>query len=217
MRLAIAALALVGCGGLSHQVDRDLLKDITIENKLLLFDAENDVSIALDDREQIARRVRELRGDIRDAEAQIREAESDRDRALTKNDAKRADLAAKAKVIFEQKIDYLEASIDLLHDKLSVQEKVVVVAEAKFELAKAKLVKRNNVFGASRIEIADFEAQVDEAVAAAREAQQSLSEGEKAVASMREGWEKAREQLAKESGGGVGSPWAEDSAAWGNW
>jgi hypothetical protein len=217
MRILAISIALSGCGGMSYTIDRDLLRDITIENKLLLFDAENDVSIAIDEREQIQRQIRDLRTDIRDAHAQVREADGDRERAQAKNESARSTLAERARAVFELKITFLLAQIDLLREKLVVQDRVVLVAETKFELAKAKLVKRNNVYGAADVDLTDFEAQVDDAVESARGARQDFAEDEKALVAVKGEWQKAREQLAKDSGGGVGSPWAEDSAAWGNW
>ncbi len=213
----ILLLGLVSCAGLSHTVDRELLRDITIENKLMLFDAENDVAIALDEREQLVRQVRDLRVEVREVLAQIREAQSDEERALAKNEAEKATLAARAEEVFELQLTVLGARIDLAKDRLQVQERLLRVAEAKFELAKAKLCKRNNVFGAAELELEDFEQQVRETIDEAREASEDLSDDEKALAELVAVWQQARADLMKASGGGVGSPWAEGSAAWGNW
>ncbi|MBI3180520.1 MAG: hypothetical protein HYZ27_12725, partial [Deltaproteobacteria bacterium] len=101
--LAAMVMLVCGCGGLGATVDRTLLREITIENKLLLFDAENDVSIALDEREQIMRNIQEVKDSIRDAEAQVAEAESDEDRAGQKKDAKRVALSRAAGQVFELK------------------------------------------------------------------------------------------------------------------
>lgn len=215
MRLVLIGSLLIGCGSLSHTVDRELLADITIENKMMLFDAENDVSIAVDEKEQIQRDIRETKQDIQDAEAQITEANSDQKRAEQKNDAKAVELAELSREVFHCKVDYLEAHLDYLRERLHAQEGLVRVSLAKYELAKAKLVKRNNVRGAQDVELADFEMQVDAAVENAKETQTELSAVEKEVLTLRDVWKKEREALAQKSGGGAGSPWAEESASWG--
>lgn len=205
-----------GCSSLSYTIDRDLLSEITLENKLSLFDAENDVSIAVDEKEQIQRQIQGVKQDIADAEAQIAEAESDAARASAKSDAKGEAVASAAQDVYDYKISYLEAYIAFLRKKLAAQEGLILVAYAKYELAKAKLVKKNNVRGASDIEEADFEAQVDSYVEKARAEQESLAEEEKEVEAVKKEWLTRREQLQSQSGGGVGSPWAEDSALWGS-
>lgn len=209
-----AAGLLSACSPLSETVDRDLLAVITVENKLLLFDAENDVSISIDEREQIQRDIYQAKQDLRDAEAQIEEAESDEDRANEKGDAQRAQLAAMAREVFLLKTDYLEEYLDYLREKLSAQESLIMVAFAKFELAKAKLVKKNNVRGAADIDLIDFEEQVDDYVERAQENRMDLSEHDKEVEAYKKQWMDRRDQLMAASGGGLGSPWAEDSALW---
>jgi chromosome segregation ATPase len=206
---ALAALVLGGCGGLSHTVDRDLLRDVTIENKLQLFDAENEVSIAVDESEQVQRRLRTLRAQMGEMREQLKSYDADIERAKTKKDAKAQEIATLARGVGEKKIDYLESSIALVRDQLEAQELLVRVAEAKFELAKASLIKKNNVRGAAKIDVEVFEKQVDGAVNKAKEAQKELAEPEKEVATAKAEWLTGRAALEKASGGGVGSPWAE--------
>lgn len=212
--LLLSVLLGAGCGPLSETVDRDLLREITIENKLLLFDAENDVSIAIDEREQIQRQIYQTKIDIGDAEAQVDEAASDEGRANEKGDAQRAQLSAMAREVYLLEIDYLEEYLAFLREKVKAQEDLIMVALAKFELAKAKLVKKNNVRGAQDIDLVDFEEQVDKYIERAMESRADLAEREKEVDAFKQQWFKSRDDLMAKSGGGVGSPWAEDSALW---
>ncbi len=213
--LSIGCVMVGGCAGLGSTVDRDLLAEITIENKLLLFDAENDVAIAIDERERLAREIYQARMDIVDAEAQVDETYDDEDRAEAKGDDKRAQLSAMARDVFVLKIDYLDRNLALLRDKLDAQDGLIMVAKAKYELAKAKLVKRNNVRGAQDIDLAEFEEQVSDYVEAAKDTMVDLAEFEKEVEAYKKQWLSTRDQLMAASGGGLGSPWAEDSALWG--
>jgi hypothetical protein len=212
---ALAVVALSGCGGLSYSVDRDLLRDVSVEHKLVLFDAENDVSIALDERENIRRQITELKQDIRDAESKILEADQDAERASLKSDSAAEEVARMAHEVYEYKISFLEERITFLRQRLKAQEGLIYVAWAKFELAKAKLLKKNNVRGASDIDLVDFEEQVDGYVERAKDEQVDTAEAEKSVQAAEQEWLSRREKLQSASGGGQGSPWAEDSAAWG--
>lgn len=216
--LIMTALSMGGAGGcgLSHTVDRDLLTVISIEYKMTLFDAENDLSIAMDERERIQQEIQATKQDVRDAEAQVVEAESDAERASLKGEAEKVDIADMAADVFQLKIGYLTAEISFLRERLTAQDALIDVAMAKYELAKAKLVKKNNVHGAADIELVDFEEQVDAYVERAKAGQQVLSEVRTEVDAIKAIWLEQREQLSSASGGGIGSPWAEDSALWGS-
>lgn len=208
-------LLVSGCGGLGYQVERDLLTEVSVENKLTLFDAENNVAISLDERDQIRREIQMVRQQIEDTDKQIREAIEDGERAEDKGDAERANIAVMAEEVFDLKKDFLYEQIGLLRSRLEVQEAYIYVAFAQYELAKAKLVKKNNVRGAQDIELEDFEAQVDEYVEQAKEINQDFAEYEQEVEQVKQAWLARREELQQASGGGLGSPWAEDSALWG--
>ncbi|MBN1960942.1 MAG: hypothetical protein JW841_08345 [Deltaproteobacteria bacterium] len=217
MRVTILATVLLlgGCGGLSYQVDRDLLLEVSVENKLLLFEAENEVSIAIDELEQISRQIQKVKQQISSVNSQRNAAEADYERADSKEDEKAMQIAKTSADILELKKDFLEARVSLFEEKLKAQDGLVRVAFAKYELAKAKLVKKNNVRGADKIDLADYEAQVDEVVAVAREEQQAINETEKEVETLRKQWLDSRNQLEQTSGGGAASPWADDAMAWG--
>lgn len=205
----------VGCGGLSYTVDRSLLKDISIENKLLLFDAENDVSIALDERENIRKQMQETRQDIADAKAKIKEAKSDAERAVQKGDKNAEQIGDLAEDVYEKKIDFLRERISFLRTRLDAQDRMVYVAWARYELAKAKLVKKNNVRGSNDVDLADYEEQVDKYVETAKEDAESVKQDEAELAKVQQEWLVEREKLLAASGGGLGSSWVEDSSGWG--
>jgi septal ring factor EnvC (AmiA/AmiB activator) len=202
------------CGTLSQTVDRDLLREVSIENKLVLFDSENEVSIAMDERDKIQRTIRDAKLDIRDAQRQIREAYSDQERAEEKGDEKAFGIAYLAEEVFELKIDYLEFLVDYHRERLSAQEDVIVAARARHELHKAKLVVRSNVRGASDIDLEDFEGQVADKVESAKASQSDLTEVEQELNAVKAVWLERRKALMAASGGGLGSAWAEDSALW---
>lgn len=214
--LLLCVVAGAACGPLRYSIDRDMLRDITIENKLLLFDAENDVSIAVDEKESIQREIQAVKQDIQDADAERREARSDATRWATKGDAAKEQVATAAIDVYGLKIDYLEDQLGYLRAKLRAQDELILVAWAKYELAKAKLAKSNNVRGSEDVEMADFEVQVDQAVERAKARFEALAATAQEVETVKKVWLDKRNELAKESGGGIGSLWAEDGSFWGS-
>jgi chromosome segregation ATPase len=210
----VAAAAATGCAGLSHTVDRKLLQGLSLTNKLLLFDAENDVMIALDEIEGIKRDIRRGKQAVADARAQSADAASDRERAEEKGDDKGEELAELAEDVFDLKTDYLNASVDLLRERLDAQEESVLMAQAKYELTKARVVVRSNAAGSTRINLNDYTNQVDEMAERAREAREDVAETKKDVEELKQRWLKERNRLQQASGGGLGSPWVEDSLLW---
>jgi hypothetical protein len=192
-----------------------LLKDISIENKLILFDAENDVSIALDERESLKKQMAEARQDIADAKAKIAEAKTDAERAEAKGDTNAETVGDLAEEAYDKKIDWLNDKLGFLRRRLDAQDRLVYVAWARYELAKAKLVKKNNTRGANDIELPDFEEQVDKYVELAKEDTEALKEEEAELQKAQQEWLAQREKLQAASGGGLGSSWAEDGSIWG--
>lgn len=213
--MPLLPLLATACSTLAFTVDGDLLQEVSLESKIMLFDAENDVSIAIDELDQIQRDIREIKQDIRDAQEQVAEAESDAARASGKDDDEAELLGETAAEVFELKIDYLMGELDYLGEKREIQDNLIDVAKAKFELAKAKLVKKNNVRGVEDIEIEDYEAQVDYYVEVAQMDQEWLAELATEVEGIKTFWLEERTKLQEASGGALGSPWAEDSALWG--
>jgi hypothetical protein len=215
MRAAALLVAVVLGGGCAKRVDRDLLRDLTVESKLVLFEAENEVSIALDEVEQLTRQIRDTRAQVKEIDVLKNEADADADRARARKDEKAVEVAKRAYDILDLKRRYVEQRVRVLKAKLAAQDKLVRVSYAKYELAKAKLVKKNNVRGADKIELADYESQVDKVVEKAREAAASVDEAEKEAAAKKQEWVAARNQLESSAGGGASSPWADDASAWG--
>ncbi len=210
-----ALLVLTSACGLSHTVDRELLVPISVEYKLSLFEAENDLSIAADEREKIIRMIRQRRKDISAVEIQIDDAAGDLERADLKGNDQAADVAIMAQEVFALKMEYLEGDIEYLFEKLDGQNDLVNVAVCRYELAKAELVKKHNVRGAEDMDVLDFEDQVEDYIERAQDARADLAEEAEELEAVKQIWLDRRAELEKASGGGVGSQWAEDSSLWG--
>ena len=195
------------CAAPSLTVDRDVLEKITIENKLLLFDAENELNIAIDSRDQVVDEIEQIKEDIQRAKTKLEVAERDQESFADKGDAERAKIAGFKATSEEARIDYLSARLDWARSRLDRERKKLIVAKARFELAKASLVKKNNVPGASDIDLADFEEQVKDYEEDVADTDPDIAETESEMKQKEESWLAASKSLRQASGGALGSRW----------
>lgn len=206
--VGVVALSFCSCRSApSLRVDADVLDKITIENKLLLFDAENELNIAIDSRDQVVDEIAQIKDDIRRARKKQEVAERDSEVFADKGDNERAKFAALRAVTEDSRIEYLEAYLAWSRERLVKERARLIVAKAQFELAKARLVKKNNVPGASDIELADFEAQVEEYKEDVNDTDEDIAVAEAEMATKEEAWVAKSEQLAAATGGALGSRW----------
>ncbi|MEQ9498975.1 MAG: hypothetical protein RIT81_18995 [Deltaproteobacteria bacterium] len=206
--VGVVALSFCSCRSApSLRVDADVLDKITIENKLLLFDAENELNIAIDSRDQVVDEIAQIKDDIRRARKKQQVAERDSEVFADKGDNERAKFAALRAVTEESRIEYLEAYLAWSRERLVKERARLIVAKAQFELAKARLVKKNNVPGASDIELADFEAQVEEYKEDVNDTDEDIAAAEAEMAAKEEAWVAKSDQLAAATGGALGSRW----------
>ncbi len=202
-----ATLLAASCAAPSLTVDKDVLDKITIENKLLLFDAENELNIAIDSRDQVVDEIEQIKEDIRRAKKKLEVAERDQEAFNDKGDQERAKVAAYKGTSEEARIDYLDARLDWARARLGRERAKLIVAKAKFELAKASLVKKNNVPGASSIDLADFEAQVKDYEEDVTDADEDIKETESEMKQKENAWLVASKALRQATGGALGSRW----------
>jgi chromosome segregation ATPase len=189
------------------RVDKDVLDKITIENKLLLFDAENELNIAIDSRDQVVDEIEQIKEDTRRAGTKRDVALRDEDAFSDKGDSERARIAGLKAVSQDARIDYLEARLDWARARLDQERAKLIVAKAKFELAKAKLVKKNNVPGASDLEIEDFEEQVKDYEEDVTDYAEDIAEAETEMKNAEQTWVTASKPLQQATGGALGSRW----------
>lgn len=204
----LVAAGLAACGSDPRlRVDGSVLERISVENRLLLFDAENELDIAIDDRDQLLEELRALDGRRRATLERREDTERDARRFRDDGDAARAEIAELRGQAAEAQLDHLEARQRATTVRLERQARVLVVAEARFELAKARLVKRNNVPGAADLRIEDFEAQVDKYRERVDAFDERLAEAEARVSEREAAWSMAATRLRQASRGAYGSRW----------
>ncbi len=206
MSCAIIGLVFTACAsGPRKRVDGKVLEKLTIENRLLLFDAENELNIAIDARDQVLDEIEQIKIDIERAKDKLDVAKRDERLFKDKKSEDRAMIAALRAETQKTRIKYLEARLDWARDRLDVEGKRLDVARAEFELAKARLVKKNNVPGASRVNVQDFEKQVAKYEKRVADADKGVQKAQAKLDEREEAWIQAAQALQEASGGALGS------------
>lgn len=192
------------------RVDGKVLEKLTIENRLLLFDAENELNIAIDARYQVLDEIEAIKDDIDRAKRKLDTARRDISTFQGKKDGEQVRIAKMREQTQKTRIKYLEARLGWARERLKVEDKRLIVAQAEFELAKARLVKKNNVPGASRITLKDYESQVSTYEGKVEDADKNVDKALAKLTEREEAWIRASRELQEASGGALGSRWLDD-------
>lgn len=201
-------VAAPGCAlfGLWHRVDRDLLDDVPNEEKLLLFDAENGVYIARDE-------IESSRRSIEDAERALSRAERYQDVIDDrKGSGATIDTPEVLAMLAEwngARIQLREVELELAEQKLETAEVRLYASRARYERAKALLVKDHNPEEGTSIDMGDFDDQVTDAEVDEKEAVDALAAVEERVSAQRARYNELSRRLQALSGGAYGGPWAD--------
>ena len=183
-----AAVLLTACGGpsASLRVNDKLVAQFPPDARAWVYDAENEVIIALDNRDAAKVKIEEIEKDIERAKATVTAA---------KGRGGKGEDPAKARVAWhEARRDHAEALLE-------AAEVSVICARASLELAKAKLVVRFDVLGEEKkFSVKGFEKQHERCarnlLARGRDADKLRDKAKKAEG----GWRKARSQFVRSTG-----------------
>lgn len=204
--LLVAALAVVtsstGCG-LRYRVDRSDLDRIPPEDKLGLFDAENDVLIAKDEMAAAKADKEDTRKALSDAESQASLLQK---RASSEKDPKIAGLLRKWAT---QKLEWRKADVALAEARADAADAVLMAARARYERAKAVVMKERAPRLATGISIKDFDGQLkdrdQDAASGRKNTERVRAERDRKRAS----YDDVSRELQQLSGGAYGGPWAD--------
>jgi len=134
MLVLLLALALPACGGpsASLRVSDKVVSQFPPDARSWVYDAENEVIIALDNRDAVRAKIEEIEKDIARAKGAVTAA---------KGRGGKGEEPAKARVAWHvARRDHADALLD-------VADVSVICAKASLELAKAKLVVRFDILG----------------------------------------------------------------------
>jgi len=203
--LGIGLVAQLGCAGLWHRIDRDDLDRIPNDEKLALFDAENEVIIAKDNIEAVEREISDGRESVERARDKVKALQDNPDVAgITSPDV----------------LDLYREWASLRHDvrkdqmrhayvKREAADDDLWLARARYELAKAQLVHDHDPERGADVNVEGFEGQVQDWEAKVAERQADIDESRIVLEEVRSRYDDVSKRLQEASGGAFGGPWAD--------
>lgn len=203
----VAALLLAGsgCFGLWNRIDRGQLDRIPNEEKLALFDAENDVIISKDDIEAVEREISDGRVATKRAREKVDLLNDNPDVAGINS----PDVMALYTEWANLRLEMREDEMRHLYIKRDLVEQKLWLARAKYELAKAQLVHDHDPERGADVDVPAFEGQVKDKEAVVQEWLAKLDESKIILEEIRNRYDATSARLQEASGGAFGGPWAD--------
>jgi hypothetical protein len=208
--LLLLASFIAACGpSVSLRVEERSLRDLPLESRLDLLDAENDLFAAIDRRDDGEQVIDDAKIALRRADQRVSEAEHNLDQARNRRDTAGVEVGKLA--IDEAKAHrrVQDWELDLARDALDVEEARLLVAQARFERAKAEVARKAKTAGAAELKLKDFDRQVDELQKHVKDVQTDSDKERKKSEKDRQKWLALSHKLAELTGGAQGSPWVE--------
>lgn len=186
--MALLAPSWLACSGtrLSHTIDDKQLRDMSRQGQLWVFDAENEVVVALD-------QLDEARDTLRDVQRRLKLAEA------AKESAERRDRPLAVRVA-EAQIEFLEALESWAEEDVQLRRLGVTVARAMVELAKAQVVRREDLLGGKNFSLKDYQKQHDDLLAEAQSLQKQVNQSRREARTKEAGWWRMRRQYTAQTG-----------------
>ncbi|HVE85778.1 MAG TPA: hypothetical protein VND93_23145 [Myxococcales bacterium] len=212
MRLAgtVAACALALCAGCgpryARKVPGELVAKLPYEVRIELLEAENDLGVAVDQRDEAENEVLRTRNAIRRARDRKTAAEREVGEA---NDAVSREVARLAVDEAGARIEYLRARQDA---NVAAQERDDLALEcawARYELAKLNAARKAKVEGAEKLPLKDFEEQPKQCQADVVNRQLRVTQEIKKAETARADWDSKKSALAKKTFDTRASPYVE--------
>ena len=210
LRSALAGVALLAsaCGpkyGL--RVPDGVVKNLPFETRIELLEAENELAVAIDRRDESQNDILRARDQLRRAKDRLRAAKQEVGNA---DDPVSKEVAALALTEAEARVKYLRAHQDVNVRLLDIEELSLRCAVARYEQSRLDAARKAKVEGSENLDPKRYEDQVkscDQEVAARRAElkAQEQAEAEKAKVS----WEKEKSALAKKTFDARASPYVE--------
>ena len=148
--VVVATALLAGaCGeSLSHTVDMDKLKEMSRQGQLWIFDAENEIVVALDKLDEAKDQLEQVKQRMKASERSLSAAENRNSRGAVE--------------MAEQNIKYLEAMEVWGKGRIDALRKGVTAAQAGVELAKAQVINREDLLGGKGFDMGNYQQQYEE-------------------------------------------------------
>jgi hypothetical protein len=204
---AACGLLLSACGPrYAKKVPPELVTKLPYEVRIELLEAENDLGVAVDQRDEAESEVLRTRTAIRRARDRKVAAEREVGEA---NDAVSREVARLAVDEAGSRIDYLRARQDV---NVAVQERdelALQCAWATYELAKLNAARKAKVEGAEKLPLKDFEEQPKQCQAEVVNKQLRVTQENKRAETSKADWEAKKTALARKTFDARASPYVE--------
>jgi hypothetical protein len=193
--LAISFLPSCSPSNISKTVDQSKLKDMSRQGQLWIYDAENEIVVALDKLDEAIDAQRKIKQRMEVAERSLEAAEKRKHRGGV-------DLA-------EQWIKYLEGMQAWARAQVEAQRVGVIAARAGVELAKAQVINREDLLGGKDFSVKDYQEQYDTWKKKFEEERQQVSKKWKIARTLEQKWWTLRQRFIAETGDYDSGLWIE--------
>ncbi|MFH1810101.1 MAG: hypothetical protein ABIJ09_15245 [Pseudomonadota bacterium] len=204
--LAVTLLLTQGaCFGLWHRIDRNQLDRIPNDEKLALFDAENEVIIAKDNIEAAEREISDGRATVDRARDKVKLLDDSGEVSGINSPDVLALYKEWAKLRLELRLDEMRH----LYVKREVFEDQLWLARARYEHAKAQLVHDHDPERGAGVNLTGFEEQVADWEKKVADGLSRMDESRIMQEEVRSRYDDVSQRLQEASGGAFGGPWAD--------
>jgi hypothetical protein len=204
---AAACALLCACGPrYAQKVPSELVSKLPYEVRIELLEAENDLGVAVDQRDEAESEVLRTRTAIRRARDRKVAAEREVGGA---NDAVSREVARLAVDEAGARIEYLRVRQDVNVAAQDRDELALQCAWAKYELAKLNAARKAKVEGAEKLPLKDFEEQPKQCQAEVVNKQLRVTQENKRAETAKADWETKKTALARKTFDARASPYVE--------
>ena len=206
--LWIAAAACFGACGPKYnlRVPDDQLQKLPYESRIELLEAENELAVAIDHRDEAVSEVGRAREALRRAKDRLAAADDELSEA---DDKVASEVAMLAVEEANARVEFLRAQQQLNVKGLALFELSLRCAHARFELARLHVARKAKVEGSESLAVPKFEGQVKACEDEVAERKAQLTEQTQAAAGAKESWDKRKSALAKKTFDARASPFVE--------
>ena len=210
MKTSVPFIALILCAACGPKygmrVPDDQLEKLPYEARIELLEAENELAIAIDHRDEAENEVKVAREQLRRAKDRLDAAEDEVSDAEDKSAAEVAGLAVEEA---NARVEFLRAQQQVNVKSLDLQELALRCAHARFELARLNVARKAKVEGSESLSVPEFEGQVKACEAEVAERKGFMKEQTAAATASKEAWDKRKTALAKKTFDARASPFVE--------
>lgn len=205
LAVLLVVFSSTACSGLWYRIDRSQLDRIPNDEKLDLFDAENEVIIAKDNIEAVERNIADGRRLVDKARKKVELLKDNIDVAGISS----PDVLALYREWAKARLDMREDKMRHLYLKRKASDEQLWLARARYELAKATLVHDHDPERGASVKIKDFENQVADREKIVADYLKQLDQSKAMLEELQIRYDDVSKRLQEASGGAFGGPWVE--------